>query len=285
MTSNRSDIENLTNGFDTNGHHIAISLSPDGGFHGCVYCKMTRREIAKSDKPCTGDKAAVKELLGAVKISCDLAALPEEIVRSIMESGLRNNEDSQLAAEARARFAASGVVPTVNGKSMAAMTDAELARHERRSRQRFNDMVESGKAPRVKSDDTFFRGFTGTGGAQFSDEVRPFYLEEAKKAGVSVSGKQYFSELAAYPGDPRAWVSSRGEMKQLLEERGWSADGDIKVKGEAPEPAGPVRLADDIAEDMALDALEDRFPDRESFTREEVAEAKAEAVEAHAPSY
>ena len=177
------------------------------------------------------------------------------------------------------------MIVKVNGKNIEDLTPSERADHDARCKARLEEMLASGKAPRVKSDDTFFRGFTGTGGAQFSDEVRPYYLEEARKAGVSVSGKQYFSELAAYPGDPRAWVASRGEMTRLLEERGWSADGDIKVKGEAPEPAGPVRLADDIAEDMALDTLEDRYPDREAFTREEVAEAKAEAIEAHAPSY
>lgn len=177
------------------------------------------------------------------------------------------------------------MIVKVNGKNIEDLTPAERAAHDARCEARLKEMFSTGKAPRVRSDDTFFRGFTGTGGAQFSDQTREFYLAEAKKAGVSVAGKQYFSQLAAFPGDPRAWVDSRGEMVRLLEERGWSADGDIKVKGEAAEPAADVRLADDIAEEMAIESLEDRFPDRETFTRGEFEEAKAEAIEAHAPSY
>lgn len=188
------------------------------------------------------------------------------------------------AEEIREYYRRSGLSVRVNGKTPAEMTDRELLRWWARASANGEEMLRLGKAPRVISDDTFFRGFTKTGGEQFTtDLTREFYLEEAKKAGVSVAGKQYFGELAAYPGDPRAWVGSRGEMVKLLEERNWGSDGDIKVKCEAVEPAKDTKLADDIVDDMIADRLEDAG--RETITRGEYEEMKSEIVDTHGPSY
>jgi hypothetical protein len=38
-------------------------------------------------------------------------------------------------------------------------------------------------------------------------------------------------QLADYFGDPRAWVSSRAEMRQVILDRGWSSEGAVNVKG------------------------------------------------------
>jgi hypothetical protein len=54
------------------------------------------------------------------------------------------------------------------------------------------------------------------------------------------------SEIAAYPGDPRAWVDSVSDIKAVCEERGWAADGDVKVKGREQAPAAEPVVAEDI---------------------------------------
>lgn len=187
------------------------------------------------------------------------------------------------ASEIRDYYRASGLKVRVNGKTPDEMTDFEILRWHRKSQKAGEEMLRLGEAPRVKSDDTFFRGYTNTGGAQFTDAVRGFYLDAAREAGVSVSGKQYYSELAAFPGDPRAWVGSRGEMTALLEERNWACEGDLKVRREPTPPPPPVKLADDIAEEYVADKLEAQG--RDSCTVKEFNELKAEAVAEHGSPY
>ena len=146
------------------------------------------------------------------------------------------------------------------------------------------DMFAAQQPPRGVSDDTRFRGWTQTGGAQFKDDkLRRFYLEEAKKAGIDVSGKQYYSELAAYPGDPRAWVDSQGEMRRVIEERGWSSDGDLKVKGPEVERAPDVPIAADLVDDLVEQKLEQQFgPDFTTVPRRDYEDAREAVIDQHA---
>jgi hypothetical protein len=152
------------------------------------------------------------------------------------------------------------------------------------------DMLKARKAPRGVSDDTRFAGYSKVGGAQFSnDEVRDHYTGVAKRAGVDITGKQYFSELAAFPGDPKAWVDSQGDMRRLLEERGWGCSGDLKVKAREMEvaPTHP-KLADDIVEDMVEEELYQRHGplDEARVTVKEFEQVKQEVIETHsAPSH
>jgi hypothetical protein len=122
-------------------------------------------------------------------------------------------------------------------------------------------MFASGQGPVCVSDTTRFPGHLA-GGRQFGNAaVRRKYLAQARKAGVSTDGKVYNSSLAAYPGDPRAWTDSKGDQVRLLEERGWSAEGDVRVKGKEVAPAPAVRLAEDLVQDHVERELERRFPD------------------------
>lgn len=149
------------------------------------------------------------------------------------------------------------------------------------------EMFATGRAPRGVTDDTRFAGFSKVGGAQFgSDEIREAYMQPAREAGVDVTGKQYFSELAAYPGDPEAWVDSQGDMRRLLEKRGWGCDGDLKVKaknGDGP-PKG-VGLADDIVDDLVEQRLEERHGplDGVRIKTKEYHDTRAEVVATHSP--
>lgn len=144
---------------------------------------------------------------------------------------------------------------------------------------RLAEMFASGRAPTAKTDDTFFKGWSKTGGAQFTHpEVRAHYLAEARRAGVSVTGKQYFSELAEYPGDPRAWVDSRGEMVRLLEERNWACSGDLTVRREPTADPEPVALAEDLVAEKVAERLEET-PDAK------VEDVREQVIETHAPHW
>ncbi len=87
------------------------------------------------------------------------------------------------------------------------------------------------QGPGLSTDTTFTRGFASQ---PFDGPVNPFvhkrYAAMARKAGVSISGKRYMSGLARYPGDPKAWVSDRSDIKKLCERRGWGCEGAVKVK-------------------------------------------------------
>lgn len=118
--------------------------------------------------------------------------------------------------------------------------------------------VTPGCPPQVVTDATFMRGTAN--GAQF--EKTPYigdgYKKLAARHGVNVKGKKYFSSLARFPGDPEAWVDSRGDVARLIAKRGWKCDGSVKVNAirndQEPEQVG---LADDIVQDEVAKVLAD----------------------------
>jgi hypothetical protein len=112
-------------------------------------------------------------------------------------------------------------------------------------------MFALGQPPQSKTDKEFLSHW-GANGAQFegNPEQGDFYAAEARRQGIDISGAIYLSGLAAYPGDPRAWIRGRGDAQRLCEERGWGCHGDVHVKARPAieEPAGGVSLGDDIIE-------------------------------------
>ncbi len=59
------------------------------------------------------------------------------------------------------------------------------------------------------------------------------YADNAKRAGVSMTGKWYNPSLALFVGDPMAWVGSIDDQKQVCKIRGWSwviRDGEFIVQ-------------------------------------------------------
>lgn len=95
---------------------------------------------------------------------------------------------------------------------------------------RLKEMFDEQAAPRGVSDCTFMAGTAN--GRQFSgqDYIGDYYGQVAKAHGVSTTGKKYLSGLARFPGDPEAWVDSRGDVQRTLEKRGWGSEGTINVK-------------------------------------------------------
>ena len=109
------------------------------------------------------------------------------------------------------------------------------------------EMFSLGQAPSPQTDATFTSGWCN--GNQFEDQpwVGDLYKREAVAAGVDITGRRYLHQLADYPGDPRAWVSDRGDVRRVCEEAGRHCRGAVNYNPPAPT-SGPVDapLADDI---------------------------------------
>jgi putative FmdB family regulatory protein len=118
-------------------------------------------------------------------------------------------------------------------------------------------------AAQIRTEATFQSGIK-LGGAQFGDATREFYLNAAREAGVNPEGKVYDSRIAAFPGDPQAWVKNADEVRRVIEERNWSCTGDMTVKCEPVPPAPNVPLADHIVEELVEDRLVEQLG--EDFT-------------------
>ena len=143
-------------------------------------------------------------------------------------------------------------------------------------------MFATGQGPTLHTDDTFFRGWQGASGAQF-DKRLPYdqnlYMREAKEAGVSTNGKVYMHGLAEYPGDPRAWVGTKGEMKKRLEQKGWGCDRlGVKVRTDV-EPEATPALAEDLVQEMV--ARKFQGEDDRAITPKKLAEAREAVIEKH----
>src|SRR5271154_7062156 len=84
------------------------------------------------------------------------------------------------------------------------------------------EMFALGQPPMSNTDREFLAGTEN--GRQFEgqEEVGDYYRQEATKAGVNTTGKVYKNGLARFPGDPEAWVSGRGDVQRVIEERGWN---------------------------------------------------------------
>ena len=163
----------------------------------------------------------------------------------------------------------------VDGVPMDEEAYRELTQHA--DEQRLLEMLESGRGPHCVTDSTFLKD--SENGRQFADcpHIGDAYKARCEANGGSVKGKKYLSQLARYPGDPRAWVSGRGDIQRICEEDGSTCDGLVKVKGrqprEAPKP-GP-ELAADIVEEKVNEICDglpnQRFIDRQDL-REQIIE-------------
>jgi hypothetical protein len=77
-------------------------------------------------------------------------------------------------------------------------------------------------------------------------------IREAKKAGVNVAGKYYFSGIADSRGaaDPRAWVSSRDDVLQVCKDRRLEIKGTINYSPGEAAPPKRVDMAPRLVNEM-----------------------------------
>lgn len=65
---------------------------------------------------------------------------------------------------------------------------------------------------------------------------------ELRAQGGSTTGKVYLSSLAEYPGDPRAWVSGKDDVKRVCKERNLDiVEGSMLHKSDGRKDEKPIR--------------------------------------------
>ena len=113
------------------------------------------------------------------------------------------------------------------------------------------EMLATRSSPGVKSDAVFNEGkFSLETGRIGPQEL--WRKEQAEAAGVSTAGKWYCSGLDSFPGDPTAWVDSRGDVLRIAEAKNLNVHG--YVEHSAYETDGGDDL--DIIEDEVADIIE-----------------------------
>jgi hypothetical protein len=95
------------------------------------------------------------------------------------------------------------------------------------------------KTARIETDDVFFQGAKPLYEQFESQQALNRTLRESKKRGFTPDKNAiYYPNLARFRGDPEAYVTramGRSYIRKLLENRGWSAEGGVNVKGREPE--------------------------------------------------
>ena len=96
------------------------------------------------------------------------------------------------------------------------------------------------------------------------------------------TGKKYISQIARFPNDPRALVSSRGEVQKICEQNGWGCEGAVttKVNDLGREPPAEVGLAEHLVEKYATEAVA-KHPELALKPAEEVREMVKERHTPH----
>lgn len=103
--------------------------------------------------------------------------------------------------------------------------------------------------------------------------------QQAEAAGVSTTGKWYCSGLASYPGDPTAWVDSRGDVLRIAREKNMTVHGYVEHQGHETDPGGDIPIADDIIDNEVADILEENPGARADDVREHVYALRTGAID------
>lgn len=103
---------------------------------------------------------------------------------------------------------------------------------------RLAEMLAARQAPGIGMTDSIFLQGRWNGGIG-DEQVAELYRSRARAAGVNPEGKAYCSQLASYPGDPRAWVDSVADVKRVAGEKGLQLEGGINYTPPGFE-TGPV---------------------------------------------
>lgn len=143
------------------------------------------------------------------------------------------------------------------------------------------EMFATGQTPGIMTDSVFLEGHCN--GSQFQDtpHLGDAYAAEARRQGVDITGKVYLSGLARYPGDPEAWVSSRGEVARILDQRGWGAEGAVTRK--VTKVAEPNKIA--VAEDLIQNEMETILENVENPTQVDTEDLREQIIEKRKPHW
>ena len=108
--------------------------------------------------------------------------------------------------------------------------------------------------PGVRTDNTFNIGRCNGNQFESQPQMGDYYRSVAESHGVSTTGKTYIAQLAEFPGDPKAWVSGRGDVERVCAERGYDCEGSVSFKSGDRDPSPDVSIAPDLV-DREVDEL------------------------------
>ncbi|MCS7226526.1 MAG: hypothetical protein NZ821_05985 [Gloeomargarita sp. SKYB31] len=70
---------------------------------------------------------------------------------------------------------------------------------------------------------------------------------------------QYFPQVARFPGDPEAHVESRSQLRKILEQRGWGAEGIVSTPYRPDPPPERYTIDPELAAFYADQEIEQRY--------------------------
>lgn len=116
---------------------------------------------------------------------------------------------------------------------------------------RLAEMLACQSAPALDTPTTFINGINDN----MQDEDDPYAkyaVQRAREAGVNIRGARYCHQLATEMGDPKAWITSKDDVKKIAERNGQNVSGwGLNYQApdyEVPEPKKQYMVAPDIVE-------------------------------------
>lgn len=102
------------------------------------------------------------------------------------------------------------------------------------------------RSPDIRTDSTYMAGMVTD-----EDPAARRYRRDAEAAGIDTAGAIYLSKIAEYPGDPKAFVRTRGDIVRRCEELNYDLEIDgrqvVKSRDVPPAPSpgfDPETIAD-----------------------------------------
>lgn len=197
-----------------------------------------------------------------------------ELEIHLLLQGLSAEEAEDLCEQKRLYPALIGAVHRGRWISLVPPTEDSIAR--------FDEMVENCCPPMSNTDREFMEGHCNGNQFEKTPEIGDDYRQRCHEAGGTTHGKKYLSQLARFPGDPEAWVSSRSDAQRVLEARGWGSTGSVTVKAREPEPVEtkPIDVADKI-----LDRETAKDIEGQTVTKKEYVEKREKTRQRLKPSW
>ena len=121
----------------------------------------------------------------------------------------------------------------VNGRPVDEMSASEREALDARGRERMMELLNSGRAPGLKTSATRCAG-VGMLESQFNTPAEAkWYVDRCKAMGGNPKATDvYVPSIAKTPGDPKAFVQQsevESRIRKVCEDRGMACEGDIKV--------------------------------------------------------
>jgi hypothetical protein len=145
------------------------------------------------------------------------------------------------------------------------ITSCSMLRHEYRemiaggASPRLAEMLVLQQGPSLQTDTRWLTGHVNKNQFAGHDRMADLYMRQAKRFGVVTENCVYKHQLARFPGDPEAWVSSRADVKKICADRNWECEGSVTHRAEDRGRSDPFAEPYQVAEDIVRDGVEDEI--------------------------